>query len=462
MRSNGPERQQDSHVDAQLLHRIRPRAEPEARVTRDRRAAAYLRVSNSRQTASLDLQRHEVERYASENGHEIVAVYEDRGISGLTLHRRPGLSQLLFDIVAGQAAFKQVLVLDVSRWGRFQDPDEAAHYEFVCRAHHVSIVYCRDPVTDDARGSLVKQVKRVMAADYSRQISERARHGKRRAMEAGHAPGAWPRYLAGRQIIEADGDLGPLLKEGESRSRPEQWIKLVPPKSCRQAVVLRIFKMFASGGLSMAQIAQALTDDGFMWVDGTPWTRRRVARTLRHSLAMGMQSYGRTRTVLGVRGPQTDKDRWGEVQVFDPVVSKRLFVAVQARFAALGGRKAYTDEELLQGLTRLAHAHGRVSVDLINRCPELPSFRWYEARFGSLTLACRRAGFERTALRRGLGDDGEPLSRDAVVSALRRLKAEKGKVTASAVLADSRLPSLWRIRQLFGSLTAARVEAGCL
>lgn len=212
MRSNGPERQQDSHVDAQLLHRIRPRAEPEARVTRDRRAAAYLRVSNSRQTASLDLQRHEVERYASENGHEIVAVYEDRGISGLTLHRRPGLSQLLFDIVAGQAAFKQVLVLDVSRWGRFQDPDEAAHYEFVCRAHHVSIVYCRDPVTDDARGSLVKQVKRVMAADYSRQISERARHGKRRAMEAGHAPGAWPRYLAGRQIIEADGDLGPPSK----------------------------------------------------------------------------------------------------------------------------------------------------------------------------------------------------------------------------------------------------------
>jgi hypothetical protein len=25
-------------------------------------------------------------------------------------------------------------VYDVSRWGRFQDPDEAAHYEFLCKA----------------------------------------------------------------------------------------------------------------------------------------------------------------------------------------------------------------------------------------------------------------------------------------------------------------------------------------
>jgi hypothetical protein len=26
-----------------------------------------------------------------------------------------------------------ILVLDVSRWGRFQDIDESAYYEFLCR-----------------------------------------------------------------------------------------------------------------------------------------------------------------------------------------------------------------------------------------------------------------------------------------------------------------------------------------
>lgn len=447
-----------------MLHRIRPEPPPERRINVDRRAAVYLRVSTTRQTASLDLQRRELERFAAENGHEIVAAYEayeDRGRSGLTLEGRPGLSRLLVDIVAGRASFKQVLVLDVSRWGRFQDPDEAAHYEFVCRAHGVSIIYCLDLLRDDARGRLAKQVKRVMAADYSREMSDRIRRGKRRAMEAGRAPGAWPRYLAERQIIEADGQVGPVLIRGESPSNPALSVKLMRPQPERQVVIRRIFEMFVSGGRSMAEIAQALTSEGLTWADGTPWTRRRIARTLRHSLAMGVQPYGRTRTVLGVRRPEPDEDRWGERRAFEPVVSRRLFEAAQARFADLAGRSAYTDAELLQGLARLIRIHGAATVDLINRCPDLPSFRCYEARFGSLTLACRRAGFERSVFRRGLTREGAPLSRKAVLSALRRLEAEQGRVTAGRVIADPRLPSLWRIRQLFGSLTAARILAGC-
>lgn len=420
-----------------------------------------MRVSTPRQTASLDLQRREIDRFANEQNYEIVATYEDVGKSGLTLQGRDGLSRLLSDVISGRAQFTHLLVLDVSRWGRFQDPDEAGHYEFVCRAHGVSVTYCRDIVRADARGHLVKQVRRVMAAEYVRQLSDRVRQGKRRAMEAGRAPGAWPRFMADRQLAAPDADSCSSPSRSEPFSPSADAMRLVRPGRRRELVIRRIFRLFTSGGMSMAAIARSLTDDGLMWTDGTPWNRRRVARALRHSLAMGVQTYGRSRTVLGARGPELDESRWGEFQAFDPVISKQTFAAAQARFAQLGGRKAYSNEELLAGLDRLVHLNGRVTVRMIDECPDLPSFRWYEARFGSLTKACQMIGYERPLLMRGLGADGAPLSRQAILAELRRVKAEQGRVTAALVAADPRLPSLSRIKKLFGSLTAACAEAEC-
>jgi DNA invertase Pin-like site-specific DNA recombinase len=40
-----------------------------------------------------------------------------------------------------------VLVYDVSRWGRFQDIDESAHYEFVCKQAGIKVAYCAEDTT---------------------------------------------------------------------------------------------------------------------------------------------------------------------------------------------------------------------------------------------------------------------------------------------------------------------------
>jgi DNA invertase Pin-like site-specific DNA recombinase len=47
--------------------------------------------------------------------------------SGLQLNGRHSLQQLLADVTSGIAPYDTILVYDVSRWGRFQDADEAAH-----------------------------------------------------------------------------------------------------------------------------------------------------------------------------------------------------------------------------------------------------------------------------------------------------------------------------------------------
>ncbi len=56
-------------------------------------------------------------------------------------------------MMSGRAQFKVILVYDVSRWGRFQDVDEAAHYEFLCRSASVPVRYCAEQFEND--GSVV-------------------------------------------------------------------------------------------------------------------------------------------------------------------------------------------------------------------------------------------------------------------------------------------------------------------
>lgn len=57
--------------------------------------------------------------YAERHKMRVVRTYMDAGRSGLNLKGRPGLQQLLAEVVRPQPEFSAVLVYDISRWGRF-------------------------------------------------------------------------------------------------------------------------------------------------------------------------------------------------------------------------------------------------------------------------------------------------------------------------------------------------------
>jgi DNA invertase Pin-like site-specific DNA recombinase len=112
-------------------------------------ASLYLRASSDYQKYSTANQRDALTRYASEHDLQIVVVYEDDGRSGLSLEGRDGLRQLLQDVLSGTPGFEVLPVYDISRWGRFQDADESAHYECLCRRAGVRVVYCAEPFEND-------------------------------------------------------------------------------------------------------------------------------------------------------------------------------------------------------------------------------------------------------------------------------------------------------------------------
>lgn len=125
------------------------------------RAAEYVRMSTEHQRYSTENQSDAIRQYAARRNIEIVRTYADEGKSGLRLEGRDALKHLIADVVSGQVDFTTILVYDVSRWGRFQDPDEGGHYEFICKSAGIKVQYCAEQFDNDGSpvSTIVKGVK---------------------------------------------------------------------------------------------------------------------------------------------------------------------------------------------------------------------------------------------------------------------------------------------------------------
>ena len=177
-------------------------------------AAEYIRMSTDHQRYSRGNQAKVIREYA-ETLDEVVRTYYDAGKSGLTYEGRDALKLLLADVLKGGTEFTLILVYDVSRWGRFQDADEAAHYEFLCRQAGVGIEYCGEPFANDGSplSSMVKSMKRAMAGEYSRELSVKSYAGLANLARRGYRLGGPAGYGLRRAIID---DFGKVLQSSNS------------------------------------------------------------------------------------------------------------------------------------------------------------------------------------------------------------------------------------------------------
>src|SRR5260221_3595786 len=125
------------------------------------------------------------------------------GESCLKLKNRAGLVRLLDDVRSDAVDFDHILVYDVSRWGRFQDVDESAHYEFICKQAGIKVAYCAEQFDNDGTmmSSILKNLKRVMAAEFSRELSAKVHAGASRYARLGFKLGGRPCYALRRQLV---------------------------------------------------------------------------------------------------------------------------------------------------------------------------------------------------------------------------------------------------------------------
>ena len=173
------------------------------------RAAQYVRMSTEHQQYSTENQGDKILEYAARRNIEIVRTYADEGKSGLRIDGRRALQQLIKDVEAGIADFQIILVYDVSRWGRFQDADESAYYEYICRRAGIQVAYCAEQFENDGSpvSTIVKGVKRAMAGEYSRELSAKVFAGQCRLIELGFRQGGPAGYGLRRVLVDQSGTL---------------------------------------------------------------------------------------------------------------------------------------------------------------------------------------------------------------------------------------------------------------
>lgn len=416
-------------------------------------AAQYLRMSAEHQRYSLDSQARAIAAYAASNGLEVIRSYVDAGISGLELEPRDGLKQLLTDVIGGAAPFQVVLVFDVSRWGRFQDPDEAAHYEFLCRASGVRVTYCAEAFANDTSlaSTLMKHIKRAMAAEYLQELSAKVARAQRGVALQGFWRGGAAPYGFRRQMIRFDGVAGPVLDRGERKAIQGYRIKLVRGPDVEVQTVERIFRDYAQRKLRSVDIARQLNAEGVPGPGDRSWKPWTVRLMLRNEAYVGTFVLNQRRVVMR-KGATQPRDAWVRVPKACPrLVSDKLFAKAQARISAYHCGRDVSDDQLLDELQAILAEHGRLSMKLIEASIGAPRVCLLGRRFGSQVLAYERAGCELTFRQRSTRErivaraEQRPwrhtLSDEDLIDGIKHLLAREGRLNSQLINEDPHLPS---------------------
>lgn len=358
------------------------------------RAAQYVRMSTEHQQYSTENQANIIREYATRRGFDIVRTFADQGRSGLRIDGRDALKQLITDVESGQADFEAILVYDDSRWGRFQDADESAYYEYICRRAGIAVHYCGEMFENDGSpvSTIVKGVKRAMAGEYSRELSSKVWIGQGHLIGLGFRQGGPPGFGFRRMLVDQTGAHKAILARGEHKSIQTDRVVLVlgPPEEVE--TVRRIYRLFVQDNRSEKEIAHALNAKGILTDLGRPWTRGTVHQILINEKYLGNNVWNRVSFKLKKKRVRNDPEMWIRSNgAFPAIVDRNIFDAAQTIIKARSIR--LSDEELLDALRNLCERSGVLSGITIDEAEEMPSSSAYRNRFGSLLRAYQLIGY---------------------------------------------------------------------
>ncbi|MCA1535952.1 recombinase family protein [Bradyrhizobium sp. NBAIM03] len=351
-------------------------------------------MSTEHQRYSTENQSQVICDYAARRGFRIDKTYEDSGKSGLSIDGRDALKQLIDDVQSGRAEFSTILVYDVSRWGRFQDADESAYYEYICKRAGISVCYCAEQFENDGSpvSTIVKGVKRAMAGEYSRELSVKVFAGQRRLVELGFRQGGPAGYGLRRQLIDEAGSPKAELIRGEQKSIQTDRIVLIPGPTEELETIRYIYQSFVANRKTEAEIALLLNQKGLLTDLDRPWSRATVHQILINEKYIGNNVWNRSSCKLKGHRIHNPPERWiRHDKAFEAIVDDDTFASAQEIIAARS--KDYTDEDLLDLLRGLLDTHGKLSGLIIDEMEIGPSSSAYRSRFGSLIRAYGLIGY---------------------------------------------------------------------
>lgn len=358
--------------------------------SRERAVAYYRHSAQDRQKNSVEIQSDQVRRWATDNAVEIIHEFSDRGKSGLTAEGRPAFTEMM-DWVRARTDFSKVLVLDVSRWGRFQDLDLSAQYSAECTRYGKQVVYVNLGVENDGSPvyPLMVGFERWRSAQYSRELSDKVLKGCVKIAEQGYRSGGSAPYAMQRVMVNEQNEVQKVLEAGERKSIQNWRVKLAPGESQHVEVVGEIFHLFGEGGLDERQIAGRLNTRGISAPAGGHWSPGSVRRVLANRTYSGSVVYNRTTAKLKTPRRPNPAAKWVVTDnAYQPVVPPEIYERVQLRFAER--QRHLTPEQMVDHLREIYGRHGVLTEALLAADGGLPGFGTVMHRLGGLSGALHR------------------------------------------------------------------------
>lgn len=357
------------------------------------KAAIYIRMSTELQTESPENQERQIRDFAAVYGIEIVDVYADLGVSGMTVEGRDQFLALIDDVENARNTFSIVLYLDESRWGRFVNSRDAEYYRMTLERRNVICHACDKPLTltSSIADRIMTLLRDESASDYCRQLSQKVFIGQCNLITKGFRQGGTAGFGLRRTLLDETGYPKQELERGQRKSLQTERVILTPGSPDEREKVCWIYDQFIAG-LSEQEIAERLNDDGWRNDFGRPWSRGTVREVLTNEKYIGNNVFNRSSAKMKSKSRANPESEWGRLEgAFSPLVDERRFHTVQGMIRER--HRKVSNDELLHLLTSLYEERGRLSALIIDEAESLPPSSLYRTRFGGLLRAYRMIGY---------------------------------------------------------------------
>ena len=302
-----------------------------------KRAIAYYRHSaEDKQENSVAIQRDHAIKFAKEYDMEIIHEEADEGKSGLSADRA-GFQEILTSWVFNDRAppFEYILVYDVSRWGRFQNPDEAAMYQYQCTKRGKKLIFIDKGMPRDDQAlitHLQTSIERYMAADYSRQLSSKVFFGAAKISEQGYSAGGIACYGMSRLLLDATKQPIRILKFGEHKQISNERVTFIPSNDKATKAVKKIFSLCVTHSLDPIDIAEFLNQKKILAPRGGDWDREKVLKILMNESYTGTRIYNKTWCRLKQKSKRNPRSEWIICpNAFPAIVTPEVFKKAQVK-----------------------------------------------------------------------------------------------------------------------------------
>ncbi len=334
--------------------------------TRKAAIAYYRHSAEDKQENSVAIQRDHAARFARIHDIEIIHEETDEGKSGLSANRA-GFQNLFTNWILNDRAppFEYVLVYDVSRWGRFQNPDEAAAYQYRCAQRGKTLIFIDRgmPRADQPLVThLQTSIERYMAAEYSRQLSSKVFYGSAKVSADGFSAGGTASYGMSRILLDANKKPIRVLKSGEHKQISNERVTFIPSNDAETETVRNIFRHCAEQNKNPEEIAQLLNVQKIPAPRSGVWNRAKILRVLQNETYTGSRIYNKRWSRLKQKSRANPRSEWVTCDnAFPSVVSRETFNAVQKKLVRWQNAHQLRTQKEVSAMHRRVHTALRES-----------------------------------------------------------------------------------------------------